>query len=70
MCAVVAGREKNVELLLKAGADVNLENENKETVLHMTRSRICPFSQLPDHTELLNLIIDKIDNINQQVECF
>lgn len=38
MCAVSAGRIDNVVLLLDAGADVNLENENKETVLHMTRS--------------------------------
>ena len=38
MCAVSAGREKNVALLLAAKADVNLENENGETVLHMTKS--------------------------------
>lgn len=38
MCAVSAGREKSVELLLGANADVNMENENGETVLHMTKS--------------------------------
>ncbi len=37
MCAVSAGREKNVALLLGANADVNMENENGETVLHMTK---------------------------------
>ena len=39
MCAVSSGREENVALLLEAGADVNLENENRETVIHMTRGR-------------------------------
>ena len=37
MCAVLAGRKDNAALLLKAGSDVNLENENKETVIHMTK---------------------------------
>lgn len=37
MCAVAAGREENVRLLLQAGADVNLVNEYQETVLHMTK---------------------------------
>ena len=37
MCAVSAGREETVSLLLAAVADVNMENENLETVIHMTR---------------------------------
>lgn len=37
MCAVAAGREENVRLLLDAGADVNAVNEYKESVIHMTK---------------------------------
>lgn len=56
MCAVSAGRIDNVVLLLDAGADVNLENENKETVLHMTRN----------HTDILRLFVDQIADINKK----
>lgn len=38
MCAVASGRIENVRLLLEAGADVNCEDDNGETVLHMTKS--------------------------------
>ena len=37
MCAVAAGREENVRLLLDAGADVTAVNEYKESVIHMTK---------------------------------
>ncbi|KAK8792494.1 hypothetical protein WA588_004989, partial [Blastocystis sp. NMH] len=56
MCAVSAGREETVSLLLAAGADVNMENENLETVIHMTR----------DRTPILKLVIDKIQNLDKQ----
>lgn len=38
MCAVASGRIENVQFLLEAGADVNCEDDNGETVLHMTKS--------------------------------
>lgn len=67
MCAIAAGKELNAELLLKAGADVNLENENRETVLHMTRSRDSFLFWNPDRTDLLRMVIDSIADINKRV---
>ncbi|KAK8789600.1 hypothetical protein WA171_001692, partial [Blastocystis sp. BT1] len=59
MCAVSAGREKNVALLLGANADVNMENENGETVLHMTK----------DRSDILILFIDRVADINKK-DCY
>ena len=68
MCAVSAGRTENVSLLLQAGADPNIENENKETVLHMTRSTTCASCWYRiDHTDILQLFLDQIISINKQV---
>ena len=53
MCAVSAGRKQNVVLLLEAGANVNLENENKETVLHMTKSMLRMSSLNTDNSDIL-----------------
>ena len=67
MCAVSAGREGSVALLLEAGADVNLENENRETVIHMTRGRTLPYHFIIDRTPILKMVIDKIQDIDKQV---
>ena len=40
MCAVSSGRLDNTKILLDAGADANLEDENQQTVLLMTKG-IC-----------------------------
>ena len=67
MCAVSSGRKQNVILLLEAGANVNLENENKETVLHMTKSvYIIPSLEI-DNSDILELFIDQITEINKKV---
>ena len=67
MCAVSAGREGNVALLLEAGADVNLENENRETVIHMTRGRTLSYCFTIDRTPILKIVIDRIQDVNKQV---
>lgn len=67
MCAVSSGRKQNVILLLEAGANVNLENENKETVLHMTKSvYIIPSLEI-GNSDILELFIDQITEINKKV---
>ena len=70
MCAVSAGRKQNVILLLEAGANVNLENENKETVLHMTKSMFMMSSLSTDNSDILELFIDQITDINKKVPPF
>lgn len=70
MCAVSSGRKQNVILLLEAGADVNLENENKETVLHMTKSIFRMSGLSTDNSDILELFIDQITDINKKVELF
>lgn len=67
MCAVSAGRKQNVVLLLEAGANVNLENENKETVLHMTKGMYSVLRFHLDHSDILELFIDQITDINKKV---
>ena len=67
MCAVSTGRKQNVILLLEAGANVNLENENKETVLHMTKSIFRMSSLIADNADILELFIDQITDINKKV---
>lgn len=70
MCAVSAGRKQNVVLLLEAGANVNLENENKETVLHMTKSMLRMSSLNTDNSDILELFIDQITDIDKKVRFF
>lgn len=70
MCAVSAGRKQNVVLLLEAGANVNLENENKETVLHMTKSMLRMSSLNTDNSDILELFIDQITDIDKKVHFF
>lgn len=58
MCAVSSGQLENVQILLKAGADVNCEDENGETVLHMTKSLywIFIFSRKYRHSQYIRSI--------------
>ena len=67
MCAVSAGREKNVALLLGANADVNMENENEETVLHMTKGGSTLTKWHVDRSDILILFIDRVADINKKV---
>ena len=69
MCAVSSGRLENTKLLIEAGANVNLEDENEETVLLMTKGTLLVlyYCYWVGNADILKLFIHLIHNINKQV---
>ena len=55
VCAASVGSPKTVELLLKAGANVNQCNRHGSTALHVTR---IGWGMLPCHNEIIQALLD------------